>query len=624
MPVPHVSRAALLDPVDESIWPEETSVVIVGGGPVGLTSALLLAQRGIDVVLLERRGFAARFPRAHLLNVRTMEIFHSFGVADDIYAAGPQDDRWHKVAWYTSVAGPTEADGVCIGSVPAWGGGDDAPRYVEASPRRFANLPQLYIDPLLYAHAAAACPGRIRGGLEVVDISEDTSGVQVTAIERSTGERRILRAAYAVVADGGRSSEELLGVELEGPRDLREVVNYHVRTDLSMWREPDALLAFFFHPRGGLRRMGTLQALGPESYDRNGTEWLVAISGWMLKDSDAGELGAIRDMLGLPYDHPMELISASRWTYNAIVAKRWRYGRAFLAGDAAHRHPPTGGLGLNSGVQDADNLAWKLAAVLHGEAEDSLLDSYEAERRPTTAYYTAHSLENAMRHTPIGEALGLGHGEEESRRQIALFLSGGPEGDEIRRAVAAAVKENAHDFSQLNVEAGYFYPEGAFVPDGSPIPDDADSPLAFRPTTRPGSHIPHVWLTHVVGASADNPVSTRDLVRPTGLTLFVGESSAAAWAEAVAEQAGRLPVSLVVIPEADVAWNEVSEVGADGAVLVRPDAKNAWRVEHLPADPPAALREAVEAIAQGGERAAQDPAQPFFDRIHRAAAQLVG
>jgi 2,4-dichlorophenol 6-monooxygenase len=546
------------------------------------------------------------------------------GVADDIYAGGPQDDRWHKVVWYTSVGGDTPADGVHIGDVPAWGGDEDAVRYAQASPRRFANLPQLRIDPLLYVHAAAACPGRIRSGMDVVDITYDDHGVLVTAIDRAARKRRTIRAAYAIVADGGRSSEELLGVKMEGPRSLREVVNYHVRTDLSMWAEPDALLGFFFHPRGGLRRMGTIQALGPNSYDRNSKEWLVAVSGWMFEDGEVGALPAIRRMLGLPEDHPIELISESRWVYNAIVADKWRYGRVFIAGDAAHRHPPTGGLGLNSGVQDVDNLAWKLAAVLHDEADEALLDSYEVERRPTTAFYTAHSLENAARHAPIGEALGLGPDEEESRRRIAVFLSEGPEGDEVRRQVAAAVEANAHDYSQLNVEAGFFYGAGAFVPDGSPIPENADSPIAFRPTTRPGSHIPHVWLAHVPGASAQHPVSTRDLVRRTGLTLFVGETALAQWRDAVAAQTGGLPVTLTVIPDADVAWSEVNEISADGAVLVRPDAKNAWRVVHLPADPAAALQDAVAVISRGGDPAADDPAAPYFERIRRAAAVLSG
>lgn len=613
---------APLAPLGDDVWPESTEVLIMGGGPVGLSCAILLAQRGIEVLLVERRDFVFRFPRAHLLNPRTMEVFHDMGVADDIYAATPSHDRWRKAVWYTTATGSGPFDGLKIGEVPAWGGGEDAERYRSCSPRVFTNLPQLRLDPLIHRHALAAAPGRIRDKQEVIGIEQDAESARVSIKDMRSGDVRTVRAQYVIAADGGRDSAEMLGIEMEGPRDMREVVNYHVSMDLSAWSEPDALLGHFLHPAGGARRRGTIQALGPTHFNRDSEEWLVSVAAWMVEgdpNDEAALFTSIRRMLGLDDDHDITMHSMTRWSYHGLVAENFRDRRVFLAGDAAHKHPPTGGLGLNSGIQDAQNLCWKISAILAEQAPTDLLDSYQAERRPTVAWYTAHSLENANRHPPIAEALGFTDDENEGYRSLGVFVSDTPEGAAMRERVRAEVAHNAHDYSQLGVEAGYHYSAGALVPDGTPVPGDDADPVTFHDTSRPGHHLPHAWLKTGTGA----PVSSHDLIEPTGLTLLTSAAAAQQWREIVATVGGVMPIVVRAIADDDSAWTAAREVGADGALLVRPDRKVAWRARSIPDDAEAVLSTAMGVVLRGGDAPAEDPAEPYLRRIRAAADLLV-
>ncbi len=622
-----VSRPALVPALGEDEWPEEVPVLIVGGGPVGMSSAILLAQRGIESILLERRSFDSRFPRAHLLNVRTMEIFHEMGVADDIYAMEPIDKDWHKVVWYTTIDGPTPQHGMKIGEVPAWGGGKDAEIYAKASPRAFANLPQIRLDRQIWKHAQAVCPGRIRANQEVINIVNlPDGGVIATVRDRETNVERQIKAKFLIAADGGRVSADLLGIDREGPKAIHSILSLYVSTDLSMWKESSALLCHMIQPWSGGRTSGVLQALGPGHYGNKSPEWLVAGSlrpGEEPTEDEDVLVARARTLLGVPDDHPITLNAVSLWQYEGVVADKYRVGSSFVAGDAAHRHPPTGGLGLNGGVQDAHNLAWKIAAVLKGQAPDGLLDSYGLERRPVAAYFTAHSLENANRHTPIGRALGLREGmpEADGWKELEVFTSDTPEGEARRAAVAAAVKANEADYSQINVEAGFQYAAGAFIPDGPTVRPEPVSPTDFKSSTLPGYHVPHVWLAHSAGGSETAPVSTIDAHARDAFTLFVDESNAEAWQAAGASQAW--PVKVIVVSDADAAWFEVSEVSRGGAIMVRPDSKVCWRVNLPPQNPTESLTNAFAQILSGGFELPDDPAQPFLERIRESAKTLV-
>jgi 2,4-dichlorophenol 6-monooxygenase len=564
---------------------QTAQVLIVGGGPAGLSAAILLAERGIDVLLVERHPATSRLPRAHLLNQRTMEIFTEIGVATDVYALSPPEDRWHRVAWHTTLAGTDGLRGRVLGFLPAWGGGPDTTRYAAASPCRYANVPQLRLDPVLRARAEAVCaPQRVRFYHELTALDTDRGTVRATVLDRANGEPYTVEARYLVAADGGRSCAGMLGVTMEGPTDLLDMVTVHASADLSPWIDDDeVLLRFFINPDGQGSFAGAMCAMGPTGWGRDSTEWAIHTA-FRTGDPTRFDTGAVltrvRRFLGIP-DLDLDVHAISHWEFEGVVAQRFRHGPAFLAGNAAHRHPPTGGLGLNTAIQDVHNLAWKLDAVLSGRAGEALLDTYDTERRPVGAFTVQHCLSNAGGHARVAAALGLraGQPEGEGWAAVAAWAADSPAGAATRAAVAEAIASNADDYSQLGVELGYRYAAGALVPDGSPPPTGGHPLRDYLPTIRPGHHLPHAWL-HRDGRE----VSTHDLVARTGLTLLTGDADVPQWTDAARRVHG------VTV--------HIRSIGTEpaGAILVRPDRHVAWRVPDWTPERPAQLEAAVRRI----------------------------
>jgi 2,4-dichlorophenol 6-monooxygenase len=255
----------------------------------------------------------------------------------------------------------------------------------------------------------------------------------------------------------------------------------------------------------------------------------------------------------------------------AQVAERYRAGRALLVGDSAHRFPPTGGLGLNTGVQDAHNLAWKLAAIERGWADDALLDTYEAERRPVAQTNADVSMRNALRIAEVFHALGtVGVAPDAARAAHAATLATA----DGRARVAAAIADQAEHFDLLGLQLGFAYDAGALVPDAAPPPRPADPVRAVRPDARVGGRVPHAWVTR-----AGTRVSTLDCFPLDRFTL-VTTRAGGAWLDAV-ERVRDLPLGCLVIgrdvDDVDGRWAALLGIGRDGALLVRPDQHVAWR-----------------------------------------------
>lgn len=313
----------------------------------------------------------------------------------------------------------------------------------------------------------------------------------------------------------------------------------------------------------------------------------------------------VRESLGIE-DLPMEVHRQTRWEVGAVLAERFREGRVFLVGDSAHRHPPTGGLGLTSAIHDVHNLCWKLAAVLGGQAGRELLESYEPERRPVDARNVQRSMENALNQLLIFNATGMSPDQDEAANRAALerLWSGKEEDAEVRSAFLAAVRAQSQEFDEHNVEYGYAYESAAVVPDGSPEPENPDDMRIYLPSTRPGSPLPHAWIDDEEGSR--RPI--KDLLQPGRFLLIAGEDGQE-WVDAASElgESGQ-PVDAVRIGhlEGDLfdprsMWARNRGISREGAVLVRPDRFVCWRSEGGSDDAAGDLRGALDAVLASGQ-----------------------
>jgi 2-polyprenyl-6-methoxyphenol hydroxylase-like FAD-dependent oxidoreductase len=533
---------------------KEVPVLIVGGGPVGLTASILLSREGIRSLLVERHPGTAVHPKARAINARTMEMYHQCGVETAIREAGLPPEQAGLVVWTRTLAGEE------IERRVPWRSG---PQSMAVSPMRNCLCAQDALEPVLRRFAERQAPGELRFSTEVTACEQDGAGVTATVTDYISGSETHVRAQYVIAADGAQSRiRRQLGVQMLGRENVYESVNILINADLRPWTaHRPAALYFVEHPKMKATFL-TINAV-----DRWG--FLVNnLSAYGYESSDftpERSMQLVRIAAGVS-DLDVEVLGIAPWTASALVAEQYCHGRIFLAGDAAHEMPPTGGFGLNTGVQDVHNLSWKLAAVLRGAAGPSLLDTYQYERQPVGRVITEQSLSNSI---SMGRLGGESPGSSVARPEY---------------------------LNEQGMIFGTCYISSAVVPDGTAPPVLANPVTDYVPSARPGGRAPHVWLEQ-----HGTRLSTIDLVGK-GFVMLTGVQGKV-WKEAAQRLASEMSLSLEAltigegqIEDLDGQWATTYGLDDSGAVLVRPDGYVGWRNHSMATDPSATLRAALTRI----------------------------
>jgi 2-polyprenyl-6-methoxyphenol hydroxylase-like FAD-dependent oxidoreductase len=504
-------------PTDELI---ETDVLVVGAGPAGLTTAITLARHGVRVLVAERHPSTSIFPKATGISTRTMELLRAWGLEEAVRAHAMD------VRPFFSITPSLDQHGMVV---PLGFPSDELS--LQFSPTTTCVCPQDALEPLLVDHLRSI-GGDVRFDTEVLDFTLNDDGVDATVVERETQERRVVRSAYVVGADGPNSKvRAALGIDVEVLGELGDYVSMLFNAHLEPADERCGLYSLQ-GPNAG----GVLVPSGRDDRWVFATEWHPE-TGERVEDYTAERFTArIRSATGRPDLEP-EFLARMAFTMRAQVATTFRSGRGFVVGDAAHQMTPVGGVGMNTAIHSAHNLGWKLAYVVRGWADETLLDTYEAERRPV-------GLRNAARSLVKGE-----------------------------KAEAEGLADDLHTA----------YCDGCSGADGLTV--------SWPPDGRPGARAPHVLLD--LGGARRSSVELFE----GELTLVVGQAAGPEW-RAAAQRVGSCsaPLTTYVVGEDlldDGTLAVVLGIGGTGASLVRPDGHVAVRWAGLPADPTTALSEAI-------------------------------
>ena len=536
----------------------ETTVLIAGAGPVGLTLAMDLSSRGIEATVAElRRAGEPPSVKCNHVSARSMEAFRRLGVADAVRNAGLPADFPNDCAYRTTATG-VELARIPIPSRDERFTAANGPDTWWPTPEPPHRINQIYLEPILFAYAAKSPRLRVLSRTEILDFVQSDTEVIARARDLDSGDTFNIRSRYLVGCDGGRSViRRGIGAKLEGTAVVQRVQSTYIRAPelIGLLPGKKAWMYLALNPR----RRGTVVAIdGRETWlihnhlDEAETDFDAVDRDW-----------AIRTILGVGPEFHYEIISKEDWVGRRLVADRFRDRRAFICGDAAHLWIPYAGYGMNAGIADANNLAWLLAAHLDGWATESILDAYEAERQPITDQVSRYAMSFAL------EVI-------KHRRSVPTEIEApGPDGDALRARVGKEAYElNVKQYCCGGLNFGYFYERSPIIVyDGAAPP--AYTMYDFEQSTVPGCRTPHVRLA--------GGRSLYDAMGKGYALLRLDPSLSTAGLERAASKRG-VPFEVV-----DATGPEAAAIYDRKLVLSRPDFHVAWRGDTEPADPLAVI-----------------------------------
>jgi 2-polyprenyl-6-methoxyphenol hydroxylase-like FAD-dependent oxidoreductase len=531
----------------------QTQVLVVGAGPVGLTAAMDLAARGIEVIVAEtRRAGEPPEVKCNHVSARSMEVFRRLGIVDRVRNAGLPADFPNDCAYRTAVVG-RELTRIPIPCRAERYTATDGPDTWWPTPEPPHRINQIYLEPILFECARHNPRIRILSRTQIESFQQRDDQVVAIARDLDGGGSFSILADYLVGCDGGRSTvRKQIGAHLAGTDVVQRVQSTYIRApDLKhLIAQKPAWMTMSLNPR----RCGTTVAIDGRD------NWLIHnhLAPGETEFDSVDRDWALRTILGVGPDFRYEIISKEDWVGRRLVADRFRDRRVFICGDAAHLWIPYAGYGMNAGIADAVSLCWLMAATLQGWVSPGILDAYESERQPITEQVSHFAMNHAL------EVMS-------QRRSVPEAVEfDGPEGDRVRASVGQAAYDlNVQQYCCAGLNFGYYYDGSSIVAyDGEAAP--SYSMGNFTPSTAPGARAPHLWLED--GRSlwdALGPAYTLLRVDPTVETDPL--------LQAAARQ--RLPLAIV-----DVDTDEARRAYTESLVLIRPDTHIAWRGYTCPAD----------------------------------------